>query len=136
VLLPSLVSPFGVYLSRAYVEASVPDELLEAGRIDGSSEARIFWQIVLPILTPGLITVFLYQFVAIWSNYLLPVLMLNDDRLQPVTVGLTNWREQVNAGIPYSVTITGSFLSVVPLILAFLILQRYWRAGLAAGSVK
>ena len=136
VLLPSLVSPFGVYLSRVYIEASVPDELLEAGRIDGSSEARIFWQVVLPILAPGLVTVFLYQFVAIWSNYLLPVLMLNNDRLQPVTVGLANWREQVNGGIPYSVTITGSFLSVVPLIVAFLILQRYWRTGLAAGSVK
>jgi multiple sugar transport system permease protein len=136
VLLPSLVSPFGVYLSRVYIEASVPDELLEAGRIDGSSEARIFWQVVLPILAPGLVTVFLYQFVAIWSNYLLPVLMLNNDRLQPVTVGLANWREQVNGGIPYTVTITGSFLSVVPLIIAFLILSRYWKTGLAAGSVK
>lgn len=136
VLLPSLVSPFGVYLSRVYIEASVPDEILEAGRIDGSSEARIFWQVVLPILAPGLVTVFLYQFVAIWSNYLLPVLMLNNDHLQPVTVGLANWREQVNGGIPYTVTITGSFLSVVPLIIAFLILSRYWKTGLASGSVK
>ncbi|MEO6413321.1 MAG: carbohydrate ABC transporter permease, partial [Pedococcus sp.] len=64
------------------------------------------------------------------------VLMLNNDRLQPVTVGLANWREQVNGGIPYTVTITGSFLSVVPLIIAFLILSRYWKTGLAAGSVK
>jgi multiple sugar transport system permease protein len=136
VLLPSVVSPFGVYLSRVYATASVPDEMLEAGRIDGASEARIFWRIALPIMTPGLVTVFLYQFVAIWNNYLLPVLMLNSDTLQPVTVGLANWRHQLNEGIPYSVTITGAFLSVFPLIVAFLILQRFWRPGLAAGSVK
>jgi multiple sugar transport system permease protein len=136
VLLPSVVSPFGVYLSRVYAAASVPDEIVEAGRIDGASEARIFWRVALPIMSPALVTVFLYQFVAIWHNYLLPVLMLNSDQLQPVTVGLANWRQQLNNGIPYNVTITGAFLSVFPLIVAFLILQRFWRPGLAAGSVK
>lgn len=136
VLLPGVVSPFGVYLSRVYAAASVPNDMLEAGRIDGAGEARIFWRIAMPIMTPGLVTVFLYQFVAIWNNYLLPVLMLNSDTLQPVTVGLANWRQQLNEGIPYSVTITGAFLSVFPLVVAFLVLQRFWRPGLAAGSVK
>lgn len=136
VLLPSVVSPFGVYLSRIYAGASVPDELLEAGRIDGASEARIFWQVVLPIMSPALVTIFLFRFFGIWNNYLLPLLMLNSDELQPVTVGLANWREQLNAGVPYNVTITGAFLSVIPLIVAVLVLQRYWRTGLTAGSVK
>lgn len=136
VILPSIVSPFGVYLSRIYAGASVPDELLEAARIDGASEARIFWQVVLPIMSPALVTIFLFRFFGIWNNYLLPLLMLNDDKLQPVTVGLANWREQLNAGVPYNVTITGAFLSVIPLIVAVLVLQRFWRSGLTAGSVK
>ncbi|MFI9172441.1 carbohydrate ABC transporter permease [Streptomyces lincolnensis] len=136
VFLPSIVSPFGVYLSRIYAGASVPDELLEAGRLDGAGEARIFWRVAIPIMTPALVTIFLFQFVTIWNNYLLPLLMLNSDELQPVTLGLANWREGVNQGIPYNVTITGAFLSVVPLIVAFLVLQRFWRSGLAAGSLK
>ncbi len=136
VFLPSIVSPFGVYLSRIYAAASVPDELIEAGRLDGASEARIFWRVAVPIMSPALVTIFLFQFVGIWNNYLLPLLMLNSDTLQPVTVGLANWREGVNQGIPYSVTITGAFLSVIPLIVAFLFLQRFWRSGLAAGGVK
>ncbi|MEU0452966.1 MULTISPECIES: carbohydrate ABC transporter permease [unclassified Streptomyces] len=136
VFLPSVVSPFGVYLSRIYAAASVPDELLEAGRLDGAGEARIFWRVAIPIMSPALVTIFLFQFVSIWNNYLLPLLMINSDELQPVTVGLANWREGVNQGIPYNVTITGAFLSVIPLIIAFLVLQRFWRSGLAAGSVK
>ncbi|MFI6741867.1 carbohydrate ABC transporter permease [Nonomuraea sp. NPDC050451] len=136
VFLPSIVSPFGVYLSRVYAGAAVPDELLEAGRIDGAREAGIFWRISMPIMSPALVTIFLFQFVGIWNNYLLPVLMLSDDRLQPITVGLANWRAELNNGVPYSLTITGSLLSVIPLLIAFFVLQRYWRSGLTAGSVK
>ena len=136
VLLPSVVSPFGVYLARVYAAASVPDELLEAGRMGGASEARIFWQVGLRIMSPALVTIFLFQLVIIWNNYLLPLLMLNDNNLQPVTVGLANWRDQVNGGIPYSVTITGAFLAVMPLIAAFVCLQRFWQSGLTSGSIK
>jgi len=93
VLLPSVVSPFGVYLSRIYAAASIPGDVIQAGRVDGASEARIFWRIAVPIMSPALVTVFLFQFVTIWNNYLLPLLMLNNDKLQPVTVGLASWRE-------------------------------------------
>ncbi len=136
VFLPSIVSPFGVYLSRIYATASVPDELIEAGRLDGAGEARIFWRIALPVMSPALVTIFLFQFVGSWNNYLLPVLMLSDDRLQPVTVGLAGWRAELNNGVPYNVTVTGAFLSVIPLVVAFLVLQRYWRSGLTAGGLK
>ncbi|MCM2416025.1 carbohydrate ABC transporter permease [Streptomyces sp. RKAG290] len=136
VLIPSVVSPFGVYLSRVYAADSMPDELIEAGRVDGAGEVRIFFTIALRVMSPALVTVFLFQFVGIWNNYLLPVLMLADDRLQPVTVGLAGWREQLNNGTPYNVTVTGAFLSVLPLLVAFLCLQRFWRSGLTAGSVK
>lgn len=136
VLLPALVSPFGVYLARIYAAQAIPDELLEAARLDGAGEFRIFFRLGLPIMMPALVTVFLYQFVAIWSNYLLPVLMLNSDTLQPLSVGLVNWRERLTEGIPYNITITGSLLAVVPLLIAFGILQRYWRSDLTAGGVK
>ena len=62
--------------------------------------------------------------------------MLSDDRLQPVTVGLAGWRAELDNGVPYNVTVTGAFLSVVPLIVAFLVLQRFWRSGLTAGGLK
>ncbi|MEU3497691.1 carbohydrate ABC transporter permease [Kitasatospora cineracea] len=136
VLLPSFVSPFGVYLSRVYAADSVPDEVLEAARLDGAGEVRTFFRIALPVMTPALVTVFLFQFVAVWNNYLLPSLMLNEDRLQPVTVGLVQWRSEFSNGVPSIIPITGAFLSLVPLVIAFVSLQRFWRAGLTAGAGK
>ncbi|PYC78236.1 ABC transporter permease [Streptomyces tateyamensis] len=139
VLLPSMVSPFGVYLARIYAGASVPDELLEAGRIDGAGEFRIFATIALRIMSPALVTIFLFQFVAIWTNYLLPVLMLANDHLQPVTVGIVGWQAQRGIGptaVPFNIVITAAAISAVPLVILFLSLQRFWRSGLVAGSSK
>jgi multiple sugar transport system permease protein len=136
VLLPSIVSPFGVYLSRIYAGASVPDELIEAGRIDGASEFRIFRTIGLRVMSPALVTIFLFQFVTIWTNYLLPVLMLANDNLQPVTVGVVGWQARRGQIVPPSVIITAAFISIVPLVVMFLSLQRFWRSGLTAGGVK
>jgi multiple sugar transport system permease protein len=136
VLLPGFVSPFGVYLARVYASASVPDELLEAARIDGAGEARSFFGVAVPVMAPALVTVFLFQFVGIWNNYLLPSLMLNDSSLQPLTVGLVRWRSEAANGIPSIVPVTASFLSLIPLVIAFLALQRFWRSGLTAGSLK
>ena len=136
VLLPSCVSPFGVYLCRIFAAASVPDELLEAARIDGAGEQRTFFRIALPLMSPALVTVFLFQFVGIWNNYLLPSLMLNTPSLQPVTVGLVQWRAEFASGVPPLLPITGAFLSLVPLLVAFISLQRFWRKGLTAGAVK
>ncbi|MFF5364462.1 carbohydrate ABC transporter permease [Streptomyces scabiei] len=136
VLLPSCVSPFGVYLCRIFAASSVPDELLEAARLDGAGEQRTFFGIALPLMAPALVTVFLFQFVGIWNNYLLPSLMLNTPSRQPVTVGLVQWRSEFANGVPPLVPITGAFLSLIPLLVAFICLQRFWRKGLTAGSVK
>ncbi|MHA6758387.1 carbohydrate ABC transporter permease [Streptacidiphilus sp. PAMC 29251] len=139
VLLPNMVSPFGVYLSRIYAAASVPDELIEAGRIDGAGEIRIFAAIALRVMSPALVTVFLFQFVAIWTNYLLPVLMLANDRLQPVTVGIVGWQSQRGIGpsaVPFNIVITAAMVSAIPLVVLFLSLQRFWRSGLTAGSAR
>jgi len=137
VFLPSLVSPFGVYLSRIYAAGAVPDELIEAGRLDGASDMRIFFSMSVRLMAPALVTIYLFQFVAIWNNFFLPLIMLVDQELYPVTLGLFAWTSQ-SARDPTLTTavIVGSFVSVVPLIVAFLMLQRYWRSGLAAGGVK
>ncbi|MCC9306173.1 carbohydrate ABC transporter permease [Kitasatospora sp. RB6PN24] len=136
VLLPSFVSPFGVYLSRIYASASVPDELLEAARIDGAGEYRTFFRIALPVMGPALVTIFLFQFVSVWNNYLLPSLMINDSSKLPVTVGLVQWRSEFANGVSPMLPITGAFVSLIPLLIAFIALQRFWRSGLTAGAVK
>jgi multiple sugar transport system permease protein len=142
VILPSLVSPFGLYLMRIYAQDAVPDSLIEAARIDGAGELQIFVRIALRLLAPGLVTVVLFTLVATWNNYFLPLIMLNDPRLYPVTVGLASWAAQAVGGGSgantnmLALVVTGSLLSVVPLMVAFLLLQRYWQSGLATGGVK
>ena len=137
VLLPSLVSPFGVYLSRIYAAASVPDELLEAARIDGANEYRTF-TIALHLMIPALVTIFLFQFVAIWNNFFLPLVMLSDEKLFPITVGLQTWNVTTagSSKFLYGLIITGALISSIPLLAGCVVLQRFWRGGLGAGSVK
>lgn len=137
VLLPSCVSPFGVYLSRIYAATAVPDELLEAARIDGAGEFRAFTMAV-NLMLPALVTVFLFQFVAIWNNYFLPLVMLSDEKLFPITVGLQTWNV-TTGGVTkflYGLIITGALVSSLPLLAGCVALQRFWRGGLGAGSVK
>ena len=140
VILPSLVSPFGVFLMRVYAADAVPDSLIEAARMDGASEFRIFWQVSLRLLGPGIVTVFLFALVATWNNYFLPLIMLNSAELYPLTVGLAQQQSASAAGggaqALFSTVITGSLVSVIPLVAAFLYLQRYWQTGLATGGVK
>lgn len=137
VLIPSLVSPFGMFLASVYAGAAVPDSVMEAGRIDGASELRIFHSLCLRQLTPAIVTILLFQFVAIWNNYFLPLIMLADEDLYPITLGLSSWRAQTDR-LPefFQLTIGGSLLSVIPLAILILVLQRFWRGGLTEGAVK
>jgi multiple sugar transport system permease protein len=139
IILPSLVSPFGLYLMWVYATEAVPPDLLEAARIDGAGEIRIFVTVALRLLAPGVVTVLLFAVVATWNNYFLPLIMLSKPDLYPLTVGLTQWSNQatgVGARPIYNLVITGSLLTIVPLVIAFLLLQRFWQSGLSAGSVK
>jgi multiple sugar transport system permease protein len=140
VILPSLVSPFSVFLMRVYAADAVPDSLIEAARMDGAGEIRIFWQVAIRLLGPGIVTVMLFTLVATWNNYFLPLIMLNSGELLPLTVGLAQQQATSAAGggaqALFSTVITGSFVSIIPLIIAFLYLQRYWQTGLATGGVK
>ena len=135
VLIPAVVNPFAVYLGRIYAAASVPDDIIEAARIDGASELRIFLTVASRLMSPALVTVFLFSFVSIWNNFFLPLIMLTDQSLYPVTLGIFNWYTATREA-NYNIVITGSLISIIPLVIAFLSLQRFWRAGLAAGGVK
>lgn len=137
ILIPALVNPFGVYLARVFSEGYVPGEVIEAARIDGASELRVFRSISLPMLMPGFMTLFLFSFTASWNNFFGPLVMLNDHHLYPAVLGIYSWNQAV-LQYPefYSLAITGSLVAVLPLALAFVGLQRFWRSGLSAGAVK
>jgi multiple sugar transport system permease protein len=140
IILPSLVSPFGVFLMRVYAADAVDTSLIEAGRVDGVGEIRIFFTIAFRLLLPGSVTVLLFALVATWNNYFLPLIMLNSPDKFPLPVGLALWQSTSAGGSGsqalFSTVITGSLLSIVPLVIAFLLLQRYWQSGLSAGGVK
>ena len=139
VIVPSLITPFGLYLMWTFAAEAIPDEMIEAARVDGASELRTFAQICLPLLAPGIVTVLLFTMVATWNNYFLPLIMLKNPDWYPLTLGLNAWNAQAaTAGgqAVFNLVITGSLLTIVPLLAAFLLLQRYWQSGLAAGSVK
>lgn len=137
VLLPVVINPFGIFLCRVFAAAAVPDDTIEAARLDGAGEARVFASIALPMMTQGLVTVLLLQFVGIWNNFLLPFIMLSDQDKYPITLGLYTFLSK-GAGDTdlYPLIIAGSAVSVVPLIALVLLLQRFWRADLLAGGLK
>lgn len=141
VILPSLLNPFGVYLMQVYTADAVPDELLDAARVDGAGEFRTFFQVAVPQLRPAVITVMLLSVVGCWNNYFLPLAMLSNTNLFPITVGLGLWQGQASANNSggqslWGLIIIGSLISVIPLVIAFLSMQKYWRGGLAVGALK
>lgn len=141
VILPSLLNPFGVYLMTVFARDAVPDELLDAARVDGAGEMRTFFQVALPLMRPAVVTVLLLSVVATWNNFFLPLAMLQNNRLFPVTVGINQWQSLAAANNGggtslWSLIIIGSLVSIVPLIIAFLSLQKYWQGGLSLGSLK
>jgi multiple sugar transport system permease protein len=136
VLLPSIVSPFGVYIARIFADSSVPTEIIEAARVDGAGEFRIFSTIAQRLMLPGLATVYLFCFVGIWNNFFLPLMMLQSRDLYPATFGLYAWKGQSQLDPHLQLLVVmGSVIATAPLMAAFLALQRYWRAGLTLGAV-
>ncbi|HWO10121.1 MAG TPA: carbohydrate ABC transporter permease [Polyangiaceae bacterium] len=133
VLVPSLASVFGIFLVRQYA-ASIPDELLEAARIDGAGELRTFVSIVLPGLVPILVTLAVFSFLGSWNDFLWPLIMISHDERYTLPLALAALsREHVQ---DRELMMAGSVLTLVPVLAVFLVLQRYYMQGLLAGSVK
>lgn len=133
VLLPSVANVFGIFLVRQYA-LSIPDEMLEAARIDGAGELRLFWSIILPTLGPILVTLAIFTFLGSWNDFLWPLIVLTDDDLHTLPVALASLtREHVQDS---ELMMAGGVITVLPVLVLFLVLQRYYIQGLLAGSVK
>lgn len=140
VILPMIASPFGIYFMTVYLKEAMPGELIDSGRVDGASEYRIFAQIAIPIMKPGLVTLFLISFTSTWNNFFLPLVLLNNANLYPVTVGLKIWVANLNAigvGEPlYPLIMIASFISIFPMLVMFTFLRKYITSGITMGSIK
>ena len=137
-ILPSMVSPVGIYLMRTFIDATVPQDLLDAARIDGAGEVRVFCRVALPLMVPGLLTVLLLTVVAVWNNYFLPLMLFSRSDMYPLTVGLSSLSQAAETGTKAElvpVLITGGLVTVLPLIALFLVLEKYFRGGALQGSV-
>ncbi|HEV8221146.1 MAG TPA: carbohydrate ABC transporter permease [Streptosporangiaceae bacterium] len=137
-ILPSMVSPVGVYLMKVFVDISVPRELIDAARLDGAGELKIFFRLALPLMLPGMMTVLLLNVVGVWNNYFLPLIIFSQNHLYPLTVGIGLWSQRAqNSGNTelFPLVVIGGLVTIAPLIALFLLLQRYWRSGLLLGSI-
>jgi multiple sugar transport system permease protein len=133
VIIPGMASIFGIFLVRQYA-LSIPDALLDAARIDGASEFRIYRSIVLPVIRPILVTLAIFTFMGTWNDFMWPLIVLTDDRLYTLPVALAGLSgEHVQ---DTELMMAGSVLTVMPVMLAFIFLQRFYIAGITAGSVK
>lgn len=133
VLMPSLAGVFGIFLVRQYA-LTLPDELLEAARIDGASELRIFLSVVLPALRPILVTLGLFSFLGSWNDFLWPLIILERDELRTLPLALASLsREHVQDS---ELMMAGSVVTLLPALIVFLSLQRHYMQGLLAGSIK
>ncbi|MGW5650527.1 carbohydrate ABC transporter permease [Streptomyces humi] len=137
-LIPCLINPFSVYLSKVYAEATIPFELLEAARIDGAGELRIFVSIVLRMMTTGGATVFVLAFVSTWNSFLLPLTVLRGEQHWTLNLGLYYWSGNgVDAGVDMtSLVMTGSLMSIFPMAIVMVAMRRYWRTGVTLGALK
>jgi len=133
VVIPGLAPVFGIFMIRQYA-LSVPDDLLEAARIDGASEFRIFWTIVVPLLQPILVTFAAFVFLSTWNDFMWPLIVLSDDRRYTLPVALANLSgEHVQ---DTELMMAGSVLTVLPVLLMFVVMQRHYIRGVMMGSVK
>ena len=133
VVVPALATVFGIFLVRQYAR-SIPDELMEAARIDGAGEARIFFQIVLPMLKPVLVTLAIFTFLGAWNDFMWPLIVLTDTSHYTLPVALASLsREHIQ---DVEMMMAGAVITVLPVLALFLVLQRYYIQGLLLGSVK
>jgi len=134
VWLPFSINPFGIFLIRQYVVASVPKDLLEAAKLDGASAFRTYWSVVLPLLRPGLATLAIVQFVFLWNNFLQPLVVLTSSDKMVITQMLRSVQGVPNT--PWGALMLGTFISIVPLVSIYMLASRQMIQGLTSGAVK
>ncbi len=133
VIIPGMASIFGIFLIRQYA-LSIPDDMLDAARIDGASELRIYWEVVVPGILPILATLAIWTFLATWNDFMWPLIVLSDESHYTLPVALANLSGE--HALDTELMMAGSVLTVIPVLAVFLFLQRYYIQGVMAGSVK
>ena len=133
VILPTVGWPFGVFLMKQFSE-NVPNELLEAAKIDGSGEARTFIEIVLPLISPGIGALAIFTFISTWNDYFLQLIMLNDTRVLTISLGIAKLQSELSTD--FGLIMAGAALGSVPIIIIFLIFQKFFTRGITMGAVK
>lgn len=133
VIIPGMASIFGIFLIRQYA-LSIPDDLIDAARIDGAGELRIYWSVILPVIRPILATLAIWTFLASWNDFMWPLIVLSDDAMFTLPVALANLMGE--RAQDTELMMAGSVLTVFPVMLVFVFLQRYYIEGITMGSVK
>jgi multiple sugar transport system permease protein len=134
-IIPGMMNALGVFMMRQYI-ADLPDELLEAGRIDGAGEFQMFLGIVLPLLWPPLISLAIIEFIAAWGNFLWPLVIVQDRNLNVLAVGLTNYSQPYQHVPMWGAAMAASTIATIPIACLFIFFQRYFINGLTAGALK
>jgi len=133
-ILPGAANAFGIFLMRQYMQ-SIPDEIMDAGRIDGCTEIGIFWRLILPVIRPALGALAIFLFLTAWTSYLWPLVMLSSSSMYTMPLGLaTLYANPWN--IEYGMLMAGAVISVLPIIIVFVLMQKQFIAGLTQGAVK
>ncbi|MFE9694330.1 carbohydrate ABC transporter permease [Micromonospora sp. NPDC005806] len=133
-ILPFLVGPFGVFLMRQFLQ-SIPDDLIEAARVDGAGEFRIFWRVVLPLCRPALATLGILTFLASWNNFLWPLVVATTEDKYTLPVALALYSVGQNR-TDYGLLLSGAVVVVLPVLIVFLLLQRHFLRGIATTGIK
>ncbi|MCP3764828.1 carbohydrate ABC transporter permease [Domibacillus sp. A3M-37] len=134
VIVPGMVNAFGVFWMRQYITATIPDEIMEAGRIDGCSNFRLYWNIVLPSISPAVATLGLITFMAVWNDFLWPLVVLKEQSIQTIQIALRTLNGAYFTD--YAMILNGTFLATLPILIVFLLFSKQFIAGLTEGSVK
>ncbi|WP_121613517.1 carbohydrate ABC transporter permease [Mesobacillus foraminis] len=134
VVVPSMVSAFGVFWMRQYISATIPDELMDAGRIDGCSNFRLYWSITLPSIRPALATLGLITFMGVWNDFLWPLVVLKERSVQTIQIALRTLNGAYYTD--YAMILNGTFLATLPILIVFLLFSKQFIAGLTEGSIK
>jgi multiple sugar transport system permease protein len=138
IIVPSFFNAFSVYLAKVYAEGAVPPELLEAARIDGAGEYRIFFQIGARLMSTGAATIFLLGFVGMWNSFFGPLVFLRSSDKWTVMLGLYSWlKVKSDSSVDLTgMVVVGSIISLIPMVILLVSMQRYWRSGVTLGSLK
>jgi len=134
ILMPGMLTAFGVFVMRQFI-ANIPDELLDAGRIDGVSEFGLFWRICFPLARPAVAVVAIFTFLGNWNDFLWPLIVINSDKMQTLQVGLSRL-SQLETGADWGGTMSGAALTSIPMLIVFLFFQKQIVSGMTLSGLK